>query len=122
MCSRIDRLACLARDLGHRDDAFHGADVRQLRRSQHDVADGVNAGLGGLHPAIGFDEAAVWLDLGLFQTDVFGARLAADRDQNLLRFDFLLFAIHAEGHGNSGLGLLDFSTFAPVWKSMPRLR
>ena len=86
---RIDGLALLAGDFGDRDDAFHGADVRQLRRSQHDVADGVNARLGGLHPAVGLDEAAIGLDLGSFQADVFGARLAAHGDQDFLRFDLL---------------------------------
>ena len=88
-----------------------------------DVADGVDAGLGGLHPAVGLDEAAVGLDFRFLQADVFGARLAANRDEDLslLRSSAalpptlkltvtpdLLFSI--------------LSTFAPVWKLMPRLR
>ena len=120
---RIDRLALLAGNFGDRNDAFHRADVRQLRRSEHDVADGVDAGLGGLHPAVGLDEAAIGLDLRFFQADVFGARLAADGDQDFLGFDFLRLAIHAEGHGHAGSSSFrSLSTLAPVWKLMPRLR
>ncbi len=85
--------------------------MRQLRRSEHDVADGVDAGLGGLHPAVGLDESAVGLDLRSFQTDVLGARLAADGDQDSLGFDFLRFAVHAEVYGDPGLALFDFVDF-----------
>ena len=92
----IDGLALLAGNFGYGDDAFHRADVGQLRRPQHDVADGVDAGLGGLHPAVGLDEAPVGLDLGSLQAEVLGARLATDRDQDFLGFDLLLLAIHAE--------------------------
>ena len=63
----------------------HRADVRQLRQSGDDVADGVDAGLGGLHPLVGEDEAAVGLDLHLVEACVGGARGAADGDQDLLR-------------------------------------
>ena len=63
---RIDWLSLLSGDLCHRDDPLHRPYVRQLRRAQHDVADGVNAGFSGLHPAIRLDKATVRLDLGLF--------------------------------------------------------
>ena len=46
---RVDGLRRLARDVRDRDDAFHRAGVGQLRIAHRDVADGVDAGLGGLH-------------------------------------------------------------------------
>src|SRR5882762_1419571 len=41
----VDRLYRLASDLSDRHDAFHHGYMRQLRRAQDDVADGVNARL-----------------------------------------------------------------------------
>src|SRR5271163_3317539 len=69
----IDRLARLACDLRDRDDRLHGADVGELRRAQHNVTDGIDARLGGLHPGICLDEAAVGLDLRALETHVFRA-------------------------------------------------
>jgi hypothetical protein len=96
----VDGLAGLAGDFADGDNPFHGADVRQLRRSEHDVADGIDAGFGGLHPGIHFDEAAVGLDFGAFEADVFGARLAADSDQDFFGVDFLLLAVDGDGDGD----------------------
>ena len=81
----VDRLGVLAGQLGGDDQAGHAADVRELRQAGDDIADGVDARLGGLHPLVGHDEAAVGLDVGLVQPDVVGARRAADGDQHLLR-------------------------------------
>ena len=89
----VDRAGVFAGDAGRCDDAGHGADVRELRQAGDDVADGVDAGLGGLHPLVDHDEAAVELDIGLVEADVVGARRAADGDQNLFGFLDLLLAV-----------------------------
>ena len=75
------------------DDAAHGADVGQLRQSRDDVADGVDAGLGGLLHFVDLDEAAIEFDLGLVEADVGGARGAADGDEDLLGFLFRWLAV-----------------------------
>jgi hypothetical protein len=49
-------------------------DVGQLRQAEYDVADGVDAGLGGLLRFVDFDEAALELDLCLFEADAACAR------------------------------------------------
>ena len=82
-----------------------------MRRAEHDVADGVNAGLGGLHPGIGLDEFALGLDFRAFQADVLCARLAADRDQDFFGFDLLLLAIHRDRDRDSRFRLFDFVDF-----------
>src|SRR5580700_11494508 len=104
---RIDWLARFARDLGDGNQGFHRSYMRQLRRPQHDVADGVDAGLGSLHPGISLDEATVGLDLCTFQADIFRAWLAPHSDQNLLRVNLLLLAFNRDGDGNSRLRLLN---------------
>ena len=78
-----------------------------MRVAHGDVADGVDAGLGGSHVFVGFDEAALDFDFGLLDADVFGARGAADCDQHLVGFQLLLLAIHGEGHGDAVFGALD---------------
>ncbi len=103
----IDGLARLASNFRYGHDCFHSPDVGKLRRAQHDVADGVNAGFGGLHPGIRLDEFAVWFDLGAFQTDILRARFAAYCDQDFFRVDLLLLAVDRDGHGNSSLRLLN---------------
>ena len=70
----------LAGELACDDYAAHCADVRQLRESGDDVADGIHALLGGLHPLVHRDEAPVELDVGLVEADIVGARSAADCD------------------------------------------
>ena len=105
---RVDGFARLSCNSCHRNNTFHSPNMRQLRCSEHDVSNGIDAWLVGLHPAIGFDEAAVRLDAGLFEADVFRARLAAHCNQNLLRFNFLLLASYGERHRNSRLRLFDF--------------
>src|SRR5271170_4452204 len=107
----IDRFARFAGDFRDGDDGFHGADVRQLRTAEHDVADGVDAGVGGLHPGIGFYEAAVGLDFGAFEADVFGARLAADGDQDFFGVDFWLFAVGGDGNGDARFRPFDLVDF-----------
>src|SRR5581483_6616545 len=72
----VDRLAWFARDLRDCYQAFHGPDVRQLRRAQHDVADRVDARFVRALPRIDFDELAFRLDFGFFEADVLRARLA----------------------------------------------
>ena len=99
----VDRLGGLAGDFCDGDQRFHGSNVRQLRGTEHDVADGVDAGLGGLHPGIGFDEFAVGLDLCFLETDILRARLAAYGDQDLVGFDLLLLAFGGDGDGDSCL-------------------
>ena len=74
---------------------------------RYDVADRIDSGLGGFHPAVGFDEAAIGLDVRLLESDVVGARFAAYGDQNFIGFDLLWLAIYRKGHGDSGLRLLD---------------
>src|SRR5208283_2534460 len=83
----IDRLAGLAGDFGDGNEGYDGAD-------------GVDAGLRGLHPGIGFEEAAVGLDFGALEADVLGTRLAADGDQDFFGIDFLLFAVDSDGDGD----------------------
>src|SRR6516225_295757 len=70
-------------DVRDRDDAFHGSGVRELRVSQHDVADGINAGLSGLHELVGSDEAAIDLNLRLLEANALGIRSATDREEHL---------------------------------------
>src|ERR1700722_1597608 len=108
---RINRLAGLAGDFRDGDDGFHGADVRQLRTAEHDVADSVDAWVGSLHPGIGFDETAVGLDFGAFEADVFGAGLAADGDQDFFGFDFLLGTGDGDGDRDSGFRFFYFVDF-----------
>jgi len=57
--------------------------VRQLRRSQHNVADRKDSGLLGFQPLTDLDEAAVGWILS-FPGPNFGARLAANGDQIFL--------------------------------------
>src|SRR5579872_7283237 len=46
------------------DDPAHGADVRELWEAGNDVADSVDAGLGGLLGFVHLDESAIEFDLG----------------------------------------------------------
>ena len=89
----VDGRGRLAGDVRHRDHAFHGCHVGQLRRASDDIADGVDTGLAGLLELVHFDEAAVELDLRVLEADVFRVRLAADGDQQLLGFDGLALAV-----------------------------
>ncbi len=57
--------------------------MRELRRSGHDVADGVDAWLAGPLMFVYFDEAAIKFVRGVLKADVFRVRLAPDRDQQL---------------------------------------
>src|SRR5207248_9479395 len=98
---RIDRPIFLVRNFRYRDNALHPPDVRQLRRSEYDIANGVNAGFGSLHPFIGFHEAALGLNASFFETNAVGIRLTSNRDQNLFRLELLLFAVGSERHSNS---------------------
>ena len=82
--------------------------MRQLLRSENDVANGVDASLGGLHPFVGLDEAALRLNACLVKSNAVGVGLASDRDQNLFRFNLLLLAVCRKCHRNPGLSLLDF--------------
>src|SRR5581483_11406917 len=107
----VDRLAWFARDLRDCYQAFHGPDVRQLRRAQHDVADRVDARFVRALPRIDFDELAFRLDFGFFEADVLRARLASDGDQDFFRFDLLLFAIDCDRHGDAAFRFLYFVDF-----------
>src|SRR6266700_905050 len=93
----LRRLAC---DLGNRHQSFHGSDVGQLWRAEHDVADRVDSGFGSLLPRIHLNEFAFRLDLRALQPDVQSARLASDGDQNFFGIDLLLLAIDAYGHSD----------------------
>src|SRR5436305_12087834 len=68
----VERLGRFARDLRYGDDALHAADMGELRKPGNDVADGVNAGLGGLHPLISLDDAALLLRACPFQSTASG--------------------------------------------------
>ena len=117
----IDRHGRLAGHVRHRDHAFHGGDVRQLRRAGHHIADRVDARLAGLLVLVHLDEAAVEFDLGVLEPDVFGVRLAADGDQQRLGFHLFLLAVR-EGRAVSATPLSVFwmfSAFAPVSQRMP---
>src|ERR1041385_1934049 len=63
------------------DHTFGGRYMRELRRARDDIPDGVNPGLAGALIGIHFDEPTIPFDLGSFQSDIFGVRFAADRDQ-----------------------------------------
>ena len=83
-------------------------DVGKLRQSGHDVADGVDAGLGGFLRLADLNEASVELDARLVDADVGSARGAAHGDQNLLGLLFDLLAVGAgPGDLHAGVGLLD---------------
>src|SRR5205823_2919572 len=104
-----DGLHRLAGNPAYGDDAFHSARMRELREAGNDIADGIDAGLGSLHPFVHLDEAALRLDLGLLQTDVFRTRRPPDRDKNFFRFDGLALALAiGEGDFDAVFGLLDF--------------
>src|ERR1035441_3641030 len=103
----VDRLGGLAGNVGDGDDTLHRAGVGQLRISHGDVTDGVDARLGGAHELVNLDEAALDLDLGLLDADVFGARGAADCDQDLVGFELLLLAVHGKRHRDAVLSALD---------------
>src|SRR5580704_1182065 len=103
----VDLLRRFAGDMRHRNNAFHRAGVRQLWIASHDIADGVDAGLGRAHVAVNFDKAALNFDLRLLDAHVLRARRSADGDQYLFRFDFVLFAVGGEGNRNAGLRLFD---------------
>src|SRR5205809_4392258 len=105
---RVDGLVRLVRNFRNRNNALHATNVRQLRRSENDVANGVDARLGGLHPFVGLDEAALRLNPCLLQSNAVGVGLASDSDQNLFRFNLLLLAVGGERHRNSRFRLLDF--------------
>ena len=115
----IDRHGRLARHVRHRDHAFARGHMRQLRRSRHHVADGVDAGFGGLLVLIHLDEAAVQLDLGVLQADVFGVRLAAHGDQQLfaLRAASCLPSRVVRVSLHAVAGLLDV---VGAWRRFPR--
>ena len=83
--------------------------MRQLRQAGYDVADGVDAGLGGLLRLAHVDEAAVEFDFGFLDADVGDAPRAAYGDENFLRFLFDRFAVSAgPGDFDAGFGLFDF--------------
>src|SRR5579871_5015242 len=103
----IYRLAGLSRNLRDGNDAFHCAYVRQLRSSHHDVADSVHAGLGGLHPAIGLDEAPIGLNLRTLEADIFRPRLAAHSDKNFLGVNLFRLPANGERYAHTSLCLLD---------------
>ena len=100
--------------MGDGDHALGGGDVRQLRSAGDDIADGVDAGLAGALHLVDFDEAAVELDAGAFETDVVGLGPAADGDQQAIRldgFDLAVFKRHVEAHAGIGFlhaGRIDF--------------
>jgi hypothetical protein len=72
--------------------------VRELGCAEDDITDGVNARFGGLHPLVGFDEAAFGLNPRFLDPDAFSVWLSADGDQNLFGFDLLLLAVGAKGY------------------------
>src|SRR5579863_1397404 len=108
---RVDGFARFARNFADGDHPFHGADVRQLRRAKNNVADGVDARLGSLHPGINLYKAPIRLDVGLFQANTFSARFATDRDQNFFGINFLLFAVHGKSDGDTGFSFFDLVYF-----------
>ena len=81
--------------------------MRQLRRAQYDVTNGVNARLGRFHPFVSFYEAALRLYLRLVHAGSVRVRLAANCDQNLFSFQFLLLAVGGESDSNASFRLLN---------------
>ena len=55
-----------------------------------DVADGIDAPVGGLEPLVDDDPAAVVCDAGLLEAETVGVRAAAGRDQEMAALDRLL--------------------------------
>ncbi len=66
--------------LRHGHNSAHAADVRQLRKASHDVADGIDAGLRGLLGLVHLHKAALEFDLRLLNAHAVGARRAPHRD------------------------------------------
>src|SRR5689334_15957265 len=93
---RIDWLPLLAGNFSDSNNSFHPTDMSQLRRAQHNVANGVDSRFSRLHPAIRLDKAAVSLDLGSFQTNILCARFPPYCNKNLLGLNLLLLAIHTD--------------------------
>src|SRR5216683_111640 len=109
----VDRLARFAGDAGDRHDSAHGAGMRKLRVSGHDVAHGVDGFFARLHPLVHMDVPAFGLDRRqLFEPDLFGVGPAAHGDQNFFRFQLLLrLAVGREVDDHAGFGLLDLVDF-----------
>src|SRR5205807_2656584 len=57
----VDGFDSLASNFSDGNDALHESSVRELRKSGYDIARGVDAGLGRLHPFIHRDEVPVGL-------------------------------------------------------------
>src|SRR5438105_4723441 len=110
---KIDRPIFLARNFRYRDNAFHSPDVRQLRRSEYDIANGINSRLCGLHPLVGLDEAALGLNASFSKPmlSVFGLRPIAIRIFSASSFCCLPSAVNVTAIPDLVFSTL--STFAP---------
>ena len=103
----LDRFHRLTGDVSDGENAFRRSGMRELRIAHGDVADGVDAGLGGLHELVDLHESALDFDLGLLDADVFSAWRASNGNEHLVGFDLLLLAVNGEGHGDAVFGALD---------------
>src|ERR1039458_3388074 len=104
----IDGHGGLAGDVGDGDHAFAGGDVGELRRAGDDIANGIEAGLGGLLVRIHLDEAAVQLRARVFQADAIGIGFASDGYEQLFGLQhFLLAVLGGEGEFDAAAGALD---------------
>jgi len=81
----VDGVRRLAGDVGYGDDALHHGGVRELRQACDDVADGVEAGLGGFHELIDVNEAAFDFGFGFFESAIIGHGFAADGEEQFFR-------------------------------------
>src|SRR5436190_1896964 len=92
----IDRRGGFARHVRDRDHALARGYVRQLRSAKDNVADGIDARLGGLLVRIHFDEPALQLDARILDADLLRIRLTPDGHEQL--FNFKLFSLAVGEH------------------------
>src|SRR5262249_50975687 len=106
----VDGIRRPASNASHSHDAGHGAGVRELRHTCHDIADGVDSLLARLHPLVHMHESALDLDLRcLPKPDLFGIWPTANRYQDFFRFQpLLLFAFGRESNSHTVFGPLHF--------------
>src|SRR5438270_7506667 len=106
----VDRFVGLAGNARYRDDAAHGPDVRELRHTSDDIANGVDSLFAGLHPFIGVNKATLHFDPRRFlQADAFSVRPAADGDEDFFGFQLLRgFTVRREAYGYASFRLVNF--------------
>jgi hypothetical protein len=94
-------------------DAAHRSNVRKLRQPGNDVADGVDARLGRLHPLVHRHKGAVQLNVHLIETRIVRPRSATHSDEDLFGLLHLrLTRSVGVAHLHPGTRLLDLLDLA----------